>query len=415
MISGKPFFRLILFMTLLIFSCQGKRSDQKETALAAREYSKGSYGYDAAFMKKYWPHTLELKDSSGEMRILVSPEYQGRVMTSSSGSDSGLSYGWLNYDLIAGQRFKPQFNPVGGEERFWLGPEGGQYALYFKKGDSFNLKHWQVPPVLDTLPFEVQSADARQVVFKRKASLQNFSGSSFPLEITRMVRLMDRAALAAKLGVRIPDNIRAVAFESNNRIANTGDHPWNKQGGLLSIWLLGMMTPTEQTYVFIPFKPGAHSREFITDNYFGEIPPNRLQVRDSILFFRCDGKFRSKIGLSPRIAGTLAASFDFARNVLTILSFAVDPQGMYVNSKWEMQKQPYAGDVVNAYNDGPLAGGGQLGPFYEIESSSPAKELKPGEFQEHHQLTCHLQGDYNELRNLVKTLFGLDLESLKKM
>ena len=70
--------------------------------------------------------------------------------------------------------------------------------------------------------------------------------------------------------------------------------------------------------------------------------------------------------------------------------------------------------MVNSYNDGPLQDGSQLGPFYEIESSSPASELKRGEVQEYHQITCHLQGDYNSLRQLAKQLLGVELDDLKK-
>ena len=44
----------------------------------------------------------------------------------------------------------------------------------------------------------------------------------------------------------------------------------------------------------------------------------------------------------------------------------------YVNSLWEIQDEPFRGDVVNSYNDGKLEDGTQLGPFYELESSSPA-------------------------------------------
>ena len=40
-------------------------------------------------------------------------------------------------------------NVFGGEDRFWLGPEGGQYALYFKPDDPFDLDHWQVPDAFD--------------------------------------------------------------------------------------------------------------------------------------------------------------------------------------------------------------------------------------------------------------------------
>jgi hypothetical protein len=87
---------------------------------------------------------------------------------------------------------------------------------------------------------------------------------------------------------------------------------------------------------------------------------------------------------------------------------------MYVNSKWELQKEPYKGDVVNSYNDGPLADGSQLGPFYEIESSSSAKELAIGETQEYRQVTCHLQGNYESLRQVAMKLLGVDLNDLKK-
>jgi hypothetical protein len=118
-------------------------------------YTKGSYGYDKAFLKAHTGHTVELVSADSSARLLLSADYQGRVMTSSAAGDTGASFGWLNYDLIAAKEKKKQFNPVGGEERFWLGPEGGQYSLYFKGGDSFNIAHWQVPPVVDTIAWNV--------------------------------------------------------------------------------------------------------------------------------------------------------------------------------------------------------------------------------------------------------------------
>ena len=45
---------------------------------------------------------------------------------------------------------------------------------------------------------------------------------------------------------------------------------------------------------------------------------------------------------------------------------------------WEMQREPFKGDVINSYNDGPPAPGKPpLGPFYELETSSPALSLRP--------------------------------------
>jgi hypothetical protein len=49
-----------------------------------------------------------------------------------------------------------------------------------------------------------------------------------------------------------------------------------------------------------------------------------------------------------------------------------------------------------------------------VESSSPAKELKKGEKLEYKQITCHLQGDYNSLRQLAMQLLNVDLDKIKQ-
>jgi hypothetical protein len=372
---------------------------------------KGSYSYDAAFLKKNSSHVIEL--ASGNAKVLLSGDYQGRVMSSTASGDSGTSYGWINYNLLSVHQKKKQFNPVGGEERLWFGPEGGQYSIYFSKRDSFTVAHWQVPAVVDTEAYTIAQADSLSATFTKSAMLTNYSGTTFNFDITRKVTLFDSKSASQKLHVDIPNGIQYVGYESSNSIKNTGTATWKKETGLLSIWLLGMMTPTEQTRVIIPFSPGQNSRSLITDNYFGKIPGDRLLVKDSVLFFRCDGRSRGKLGISPAIAKPIVASFDFKKNVLTILVPEVHKGAMYVNSKWEIQKQPYLGDVINSYNDGPLQDGTQLGPFYEIESSSPAAELKPGETEEYHQSTFHLQGSYEQLKQLAKQILQVDLDEVK--
>ncbi len=244
--------------------------------------------------------------------------------------------------------------------------------------------------------------------------LVNYSGAIFDIGITRTIRLLNKSDIENRLQTSIPAGIQFVGFESRNEIKNTGKNNWIKETGLMSIWLLGMMTPTAETKVIIPFKGGKDSHSYITDNYFGQIPPDRLKVIDSVLYFRCDGIFRSKIGLSPRLAKPVTGSFDFKRNVLTLLFPQIHPGALYVNSKWEIQKLPYAGDVINSYNDGPLPDGSQMGPFYEIESSSPANELKAGEKSEYIQTTCHFQGDYPALRTMARQVLKVDLDEIRK-
>jgi hypothetical protein len=67
---------------------------------------------------------------------------------------------------------------------------------------------------------------------------------------------------------------------------------------------------------------------------------------------------------------------------------------------------------VNSYNDGPLATGGQLGPFYELESSSPAKELKTGETLTHRHMTLHLEGDETLLNEIAVKTLGVSLKDI---
>lgn len=390
-----------------IFSCN-QSTDKKI------EYKKGTYGYDSAFLVKYDSSIIELKDESGSARLLLSPAWQGRVMTSTSMGPEGASYGWINYDLLASGERKKQFNPVGGEERLWLGPEGGQFSVYFAPGDSFNISKWQVPGVIDTLEYKVQSGSGAQAIFFAEATLRNYSGSELNVIIERRVRLLRPPETESVIGARIPQGVQAIGYETHNKIENKGTNDWQKTTGLLSIWLLGMMTPSDSTQVIIPFRPIENAKSMITTNYFGDIPADRLQIKDSVLFFKADGKYRSKIGLPPSIAKPIAASFDFSRKILTVIIFPVNEDGLYVNSKWEMQKDPFSGDVVNSYNDGPLANGEQLGPFYELESSSSVRELKRAESQTYIQVTCHFEGDYEGLKELAKNILGVDLEELNQ-
>jgi hypothetical protein len=94
------------------------------------------------------------------------------------------------------------------------------------------------------------------------------------------------------------------------------------------------------------------------------------------------------------------------------VEFSFDGDSTYVNSLWEWQESPYAGDVVNSYNDGPLEDGAQLGPFYELESSSPARELQPDEFLRHVHRTYHFEGDFENLNAISRKVLGIDLDQI---
>ena len=85
-----------------------------------------NFGADATFLAAH-QQTIILGDVAGGPRVAIVPAYQGRVMTSSATGDGGTSYGWINYELIETGEKQPQIHVFGGEERFWLGPEGGRH------------------------------------------------------------------------------------------------------------------------------------------------------------------------------------------------------------------------------------------------------------------------------------------------
>lgn len=402
-----------LSLSWLMLSCNNTPPAQQPGKHAATA-RKGTYGYDVVFLKQHTGNALQLSSADGQSRILLSAKYQGRVMTSTAAGDSGNSFGWLNYDLIAAKEKRKQFNPVGGEERFWMGPEGGQYSIYFKKNDSFNIAHWQVPGFIDTATYTIVQADSASVTFSASARFTNYSGTGFSVNIERKINLLTKEALEHVLHTTIPAGVQLVGFETVNTITNTGYADWTPGKGLLSVWLLGMFTPGPGTTVILPFRavPGAAS--YITTDYFGSVPPARLHMADSVIYFSCDGNYRSKIGLSPRVAKPIAGAFDSQKNVLTILVPQVTENGLYVNSKWALQKEPYKGDAINAYNDGPLPDGSRMGPFFEVESSSAAMALQKSATSTYRQTTCHFQGDYPALQSLAKQLLGIDLTKIGK-
>jgi hypothetical protein len=380
---------LLLTIVIILTGCS-KTPPAKEEIKTAKDF-----GQDLSFLKEH-TDIIVLSDKAGEGQIAIAPAYQGRVMTSTAGGSAGDSYGFLKYDLIESGKILEHINPYGGEDRFWIGPEGGQYSIFFTKDVPFDLEHWFTPAVIDTETFDLVSSTAQMAAFRKKTQLTNYSGTVFDLTIDRKVALLDRTAAAAKLGIGIDKAVKMVAYESINRITNTGKNAWKKETGLLSIWSMGMFKHSPKTIIVCPYIAGSEKElgPVVNDAYFGKIPADRLAITEKAVYFSGDGQYRSKIGLSPSRAKPAAGAYDADAGLLTIVQYT-KPKGAtdYVNSMWELQEKPYAGDVVNSYNDGPSEPGADpFGPFYELETSSPAAALKPGESISHTHRTIHLQG-----------------------
>src|SRR5664279_5734773 len=406
-----PVFMMALIM---LSSCgntnQTKTNNNQKGKVMAIDSTK-QYGFNRDFLKKHTT-VIELKNSNSAISIV--PSWQARVMTSTAEGDQGYSFGWINRDLIASGKLLPHINAFGGEERIWLGPEGGQFSIFFKKGTTFTYENWQTPAFIDTTPFQLISTSDSSALFANDITTENYSGTSFNLRIEREITLLSRVNISDLISTDVK-NLKYVAYRSVNKIINKGENKWTKETGLLSIGMLGMFNPSPAIIIVIPVKPGEEKLlgPMVNDTYFGKIPGDRLKVSGNHIFFKADGKSRGKIGIPPMRATGVMGSWDSENKILTLLiCMLAEGKKDYVNSSWQIQENPFSGDALNSYNDGPLSDGSQMGPFYELETSSPAADLKPGESLSHVQYTLHLTGEAQELDKVARKVLGVSLEDI---
>jgi hypothetical protein len=411
--------RFCLYPVLFVFwvGCNQKKNNMNETHHADTSAIASSFQEDVEFLKNFIDIII-LHDSATQGKVAVSAALQGRVMTSTSSGDQGSSYGWINKQAFSSGDTSEHMNAYGGEDRIWLGPEGGQFSIYFGEGKEFNLDNWFVPRVIDLDPWEISTTSTNEAVFTKDTELTNYSGTVFNIGLKRTIRIIGKNESFKRLNLADEGkNVSIVAFESINELKNNGKGRWRKETGLLSIWILGMFNPSPGAVIIIPYQgKKTELREIVNDNYFGTIPDDRIKLVGKTVFFKADGEYRSKIGMLPENAPEYLGSYDSENGVLTVVKYNKPGDKLdYVNSLWEIQKEPYRGDAVNAYNDGPPAPGAKpLGPFFELETSSPAEELQPGEFITHTHATFHFKGSEEELNSIMKKLFNISVEDAKK-
>lgn len=390
------------------------RASAVTSSVSMPSASHPTFDDDVTMLRRWSPVTVLASDSGG--RVAISPALEGRVMTSAV-APLAASLGWINRPFLEAGKRGTQFDNYGGEDRFWLGPEGGQFGLYFPPGASFTFASWQTPPALNEGAWEVARSSDESLVLTRALHVTNYAGTEFDVAVERTVTVLTRSELASALGAELPPSVQTVAFETRNRITNVGRQAWTKDRGALSVWILGMYAPSSDARVVVPFETSGQG-EIVNDRYFGKVPPERLSVhaREGFLAFTCDGALRSKIGLRPGRARSPISSYSASARLLTLVQYDKPSNATdYVSSMWEIQKDPYGGDVVNAYNDGPTEPGKpSLGGFYEMESSSPAALLAPGSSLVHTHRTIHIVGAPADLEPIARRMLGIGLDDFSK-
>ena len=374
-----------------------------------------SFQEDAKFLAEHYDfHTLRNEEGG---RAIVVPALQGRTMTSASQGEQGQSYGFIKYDAF-GQEHDPQINLFGGEDRVWISPEGGQFSVFFDPDVPMEFSHWRTPKILDSTPYDVVEKNDSLITMKQSTALMNMSGYVFDIELKRTVKLISKDAAAKHMKVDV-DGVSLVAHESHNSLTNMGTKTWQQETGLIGLWSICMSKPSPGATLLIPFRKGDESElgTIVTSDYFGELDSKRLAVDEELgmISLLGDGDYRSKLGLSEKRALPYLGSWDSQRNILTVVQFNMPekaPHG-YTNNLWEQQEDPYCGDVINGYNDGPNESGGKLGGFYELETVSPAYALAPDESRTHMQRTIRIEGEREKLDSIARTVLGASLAQIE--
>ena len=395
-------------LAVVLYSCSSQIPAGQSVAST---YKKGTFGYDLDFLRqKDSLIILTAKDSNAQ--IIVSPKYQAKVFTSTADGLNGKSFGWINYKTFAATEPDPHMNAFGGEDRLWLGPEGGKFSVFFKPNTKMEFAEWHTPPAFDSEAWTMTSHSNNKVSLSKTTSLTSYLGFVYNLKVERNIEILESNDVQTMVGVAINGKVKSVGFITENTITNTGSGSWNSVTGAPCLWNLDMFSPSAKTVIVVPYHDHTTGKIATTD-YFGQIPPDRVKYDKGILFFKADGKSRGKLGIPPNRAKNIAGSYDPQNNILTLALFDVDPKATYLNQEWRTDKDPFSGDAVNAYNDGKLADGTQMGPFYELESVSPAAYLKPNERLSHTHSVFHFTGDKAVLNQIsIKTL-GISLQDIQ--
>lgn len=381
-----------------------------------KTYASGTFGYDLNFLASKDSLVILTSDDKAA-QLIVSAKYQAKVFTSTARGLNGKSLGYINYKAVESDTLNEHMNGYGGENRFWIGPEGGRYSVFFEQGSDQIFDNWHTPKAVDSEKWEIVQSDQKSVWFTKEMRVMNYLGKHLEIEINRKIRLLDKMEIERNLGIDVSDNVSLVGYETENDITNLNDFEWNEASGTVCIWMLDMFNTAPESLTIVPFIEGDSSKlgHIATTDYFGEIPSDRLKIKNNLIFLKTDGNYRSKLGVNSKRTKGIAGNYDPEAGRLTITTFDVEKEKVYLNQEWNPEKNPLVGDALNAYNDGTLEDGSIMGPFLELESSSPAAFLKPGSTLKHTHRVFHFVGGNAQLSLLTEKLFGVSVQELKQV
>jgi len=357
---------------------------------------------------------VELTSSDNQSRVCVCPEYQGRVITSTSNGLGGISNGWINRDKLK-NKYEGNGSDLGGEDRVWIGPLGSQYSFYYQQIQPLSEKNWKVPACMNEEAYKILTSSENEISMEKTMELTNYLGNTLKINLKRNIKILEKDQIERNLQIQIPNQIKSVAYESSHTLKNTDSLKWNKEKGLAAIWSLGMFEGEDNCNTLISLPHNIKVKDI--NKYLGDIDSTRVYIHNNTLTFKTDGKWRSKIGIPAKCSPSLFACIKPQSKTLTIIQYQQTNDSLYFNSNPKIQNTPYDGEIIQVYNHGNMDyTTSNQNSFFELESTSAMKELAPNETIQHYHRVYHFTGEIQDLTRILSSLdinFHLPLQLLK--
>lgn len=389
----------------------------EEASLASGGSHLRSFGQDLTFFSEYGVDAFLLGE--GDSYIAVSADWQGRVLTSTFNGEDSPSIGWIDRALMADEKHDLSTGQSGGEDRFWVGPQGGDFSVFFPDGAAQNEENWRIPAALASEPWTLTARTRTQAKFEKSAEFKNFKGNVLKVKAEREVSFIPRADAAKILGIEIPDSVKMVAFQSLNKLTNAGEGAWSPQNGMLNISVQSCFNANPGVRVFLPYKPGDASKlgDVVRDNLYESAytEGGRRVLTPEYVSVLADGKSMSGMGISPLRSEGIVLSYDSHNNILTVILY-IKPSGRraYLANSWRRPSRPFDGDAVSVYNNGsPARTSLSAQKYYEVSTYSPALNLGAGKSQFHLQRTFHFSGSEYDLGLIAYKLADISIGQLR--
>lgn len=375
------------------------------SCISAKALAQSNFADDLQFIRQF-DAPIVLKSEDEKSQIVLSAQHQGRVLTSSATGLQGISNAWLNREAI-----KTKKGNVGGEDRNWLAPIGSKFSLFYPAGKAIKNENWRVPPALQARDYLVVSQNSHSAHFQKILDLVNHQNTQFSARLDRKITLLSTKEIAQSLDITLPKTVNQVGYTSFNSLTNVGDD-WNTKTGLITIWSLAMLQGSDDNISMFPIKP----EQAPAQSYLYPLYGDRLISKDHLVFYKTDGRYRSKIGIPVTMSKDLMLSYTPSLNRLTVIKFSLAPAETYPISLEQADTTLAKGDVTNAYNHGNMDGSLLGEPaFFELESAAPMRALKTNESVTHTQQITHFIGTTAELDLISNQLIGIDVSQTQNI